>query len=110
MEKLITAEDVKNLLNINIAEDLEFESPQYADEYLQLRTDEVIDYIGTYAWGGRKRAEQYLAIPDKRATIKRAVLKYIEELSRRNYVQPVTLYESVVRILSVGGVLYLGGY
>lgn len=110
MEKIVTAEDVKNLLNINLVEELEFSAPQYADEYLELRTQEVLDYIATYAWGGRKRVEQYLASPQKKATIKRAVLKYIEELMRRNYVIPVTLYESVVRVLAGGGLLYLGGY
>ncbi|MEG1805147.1 MAG: hypothetical protein RR327_01990 [Clostridia bacterium] len=111
--QLVTADDCINNLGVNIAVSLgqTDNNTNYVNNWLVERQDEILDYIGEYAWGGRVQAEKYLEVPQMTATIKRAVLAQVQYClanANQNTMGGLILGASDVKVVSVADRLTSG--
>lgn len=118
---IITVEDVKNEIGIDLREELGKDVP-YVDKWLERQQRHILNYIARYAWGGIKQAESYLCDKHKLQIVKQAILEQIEFLSLNNFVDAKDIADRDITdkkreiapiahdVLSNGGLLYMGAY
>lgn len=87
MELLITYEDVKNELDIDLAAELGM-SPRATNKWLEEQQDNVLTYIAGYAYRGMPQVQQYLQCDEYVDVIKQAILKQIGYLAANKWVEP----------------------
>lgn len=106
MELLFTVSDVFNATNINLAERLGAtdNSTQYVENWCKERQDEILDYIGSFAWGGRKQAERYANSPSLAPRIVEAVMyqiRYVVENEGQSNIGGILLHSRGMSKLSM---------
>lgn len=88
MEKLlVTAEDVKNELGIDLAVELG-RQPKYVDNWLRRIEKTILNHIARYAFGGMEQVRRMLTCSEYVKAVKEAIIEQIDYLSSNNYVQP----------------------
>lgn len=87
MELLITYEDVKNELGIDLLQELG-KNPQGVNEWLEEQQDNVKTYIAGHAYCGMSQVERYLQVPEYADVIKKAIIKQISYLAANKWVEP----------------------
>lgn len=106
MELLFTVSDVFNTTNINLAERLGAtdNGTQYVENWCKERQDEILDYIGSYAWDGRRQAERYTQSPYFAKTIVEAIMyqiQYVVENEGQNNIGGILLHSRGMSKLSM---------
>lgn len=106
MELLFTVSDVFNATNINLAERLGAtdNSTQYVENWCKERQDEILDYIGSFAWNGRKQAERYANSPYLAPRIVEAVMyqiRYVVENEGQSNIGGILLHSRGMSKLSI---------
>lgn len=101
MEKLITVEDVKNELGIDVVAELG-KTPQYAERFLSGVATEVLNHIADYAFYHMAQVRRYLANPHKRAVIREAVLDQVVFLSANGWVNASDIADKNVANGTIG--------
>lgn len=114
MELLVTVEDVKNELDIDLAQELGVQ-PRQANNYLLAKQEEVLTFIGGYAYYGARQVQYYLTVERCIGVIKRAILIQIQALAERRWVEFDTdardnsqISPRVKRYLGANGLLFTG--
>jgi hypothetical protein len=119
MELLVTYEDVKNELGIDLASELGLQ-PREINVWLEEQQDNVKTYIAGYAYCGMQQVERYLQIPEYAEVIKKAILKQIAYLQANKWVEPDMLADKpgqeltpfiaprAAKLLLAHGLLYTG--
>lgn len=88
MEKLlVTAEDVKNELGIDLAVELG-RQPKYVDNWLRRIEKTILNHIARYAFWGMEQVRRMLTCSEYQNAVKEAIIEQIDYLSSNNYVQP----------------------
>lgn len=88
MEKLlVTAEDVKNELGIDLAVELG-RQPKYVDNWLRRIEKTILNHIARYAFWGMEQVRRMLTCSEYQKAVKEAIIEQIDYLSSNNYVQP----------------------
>lgn len=88
MEKLlVTVEDVKNELDINLAEEFGGR-PKRADRWLKEQQQTVLSHIARYAYGGVAQVKRLLTREQNVKAVYEAIIAQIDYLSSNNFVQP----------------------
>ncbi|MCM1290184.1 MAG: hypothetical protein NC132_05520 [Corallococcus sp.] len=82
---LITVEDVKNELDLNLSAELGMQ-PKQTDAWLLRVQRTVVNYIADFA-GGLAQAEQLLENAQNKKVAQQAMIEQIYYLSNNNYVQ-----------------------
>lgn len=85
-ELIVTLEDVKNELDIDLSADLG-KQPPYVDKWLMRIQRTVLNHIARYAYNGIRQVEYMLCCEKNRAVIKEAIIEQIDYLASNNYVQ-----------------------
>lgn len=83
---IITVEEVKNETGYDLAQMLGLTTPQQAQKWLNRIEREVLNYIGTYAFGGFEQVKWYLKDAVKKSQIKEAVLEQVIYLKANNFI------------------------
>lgn len=114
MELLVTVEDVKNELDIDLAQELGVQ-PRQANNYLLAKQEEILTYIGNYAYYGARQVQHYLTVERCVGVIKRAILIQIQALAERRWVEfdvadpkAQQISPRVARYLGANGLLFTG--
>lgn len=119
MELLVTYEDIKNELDIDLSKELG-KSPRATNNWLQDQQDNVLTYIAGYAYYGQKQVEMYLQCEETRNVIKQAIVKQIDYLAANKWVEPDMLSATpgaeltpfiaprAAKLLLTNGLLYTG--
>lgn len=87
MELLVTFEDIKNELDIDLEKELGL-SPRAVNNWLEDQQDNVLTYIAGYAYNGMSQVQRYLNVPEYNAVIKQAIVKQIAYLAANKWVEP----------------------
>lgn len=115
---LLTVEDVKNELGIDLIK----VKGGFAQSWINSQVDEVLFYIGQFAYGGYPQALRMLEDDYKKGIICKATLKHIEYLATNNFVEPDNIitkkgqeYNTGIAIrarelLMASGLLFCGRY
>ena len=85
-ELLVTVEDVKNELGIDLRTELG-KQPQYVNRWLARVQRTIINHVARYAYNGMRQAERMLKNVDCAKMIKEAILEQIDYLATNNFVQ-----------------------
>ena len=93
MELLVTYEDVKNKLGIDLSAELGLQ-PRETNEWLEEQQDNVKTYIAGYAYGGMAQVEKYLQCEEYAEVIRKAIVKQIAYLAANRWVEPDMLADS----------------
>ncbi len=119
MELLVTYEDVKNELDIDLIQELG-KSPRAVNEWLEEQQDNVKTYIAGYAYCGMTQVERYLQVPEYADVIRKAIIKQISFLADNKWVEPDKLVAKpreelqpfiaprAAKLLLAHGLLYTG--
>jgi len=114
MELLVTTEDVKNELGIDLAQELGVQ-PRMANNYLFAKQEEVLTYIGNFAYYGAKQVQYYLTVARCVDVIRRAILMQVQVLAERRWVEldidapnAQQISPRVKRYLGASGLLFTG--
>lgn len=83
---LITAEDVKNELDISLADELGMQ-PKQVNRWLARVQRTIVNHIARYAYGGIKQAERMLLNEHNKSVVRQAIIEQIDYLATNNYVQ-----------------------
>ena len=83
---LVTQEDVKNELDIDIAQELNLQ-PKQSERWLARIALIIINHIASYAFGGIEQVNRMLENEECRKIVKEAIIEQIDFLSENNYVQ-----------------------
>lgn len=83
---LITIEDVKNELDISLADELGMQ-PKQVDRWLARVQRTVINHIARYAYSGITQAERLLQNERNKAVVRQAIIEQIDYLATNNFVQ-----------------------
>lgn len=120
---LVTATDIKNELDIDLATDLNMQ-PRQVERWIYRVQSTILNHVARYRYGGAETLYMVLANQRYKAAIEEAIVEQVEYLSTNNYVQPEKVMntskgqvaEPVIaplahQILLNAGVLYTGaGY
>lgn len=84
---LITVEDVKNELGINLVVELD-KQPKYVDKWLKRNVQTTIfNHIARYRRCGIEAVARMISYPPYAKTIKDAMIEQVDYLASNNYVQ-----------------------
>lgn len=83
---LITVEDVKNELDISLADELGMQ-PKQVNRWLSRVQRTIVNHIARYAYGGIKQAERMLQNERNRTVVRQAIIEQIDYLATNNFVQ-----------------------
>ena len=82
---LVTKEEVYNLLNLNLEEELgvsnQPNSTTAVNQFLKECQDDIKEYIGLYAYNGKRQAERYFNTLCFEQTLKDAVLEQVRYIN-----------------------------
>lgn len=87
---LVTAEDVKNELNIDLLKSLNAQ-PAYVDNWLKRVQRTILNFVAGYAYGGNEQVQRYLQSERNRQVFHEAIIEQIEYLARNKFMQPLNL-------------------
>lgn len=85
-ELLVTVEDVKNALGIDIGADLGL-NPKQTNRWLQRTQRHILTYIALHAYHGERQVQEYLQDDGLVKVIKEVILEQIEFIKANNYVE-----------------------
>lgn len=94
-ELYVTSEDVKNELDLSLAEELGMQPKQVNRWILRVQTT-IVNHIARYAYGGIQQVECMLQHECNVKVVKKAIIEQIDYLSTNNFVQPD-------KVMKVGG-------
>ena len=87
MEQLyVTVEDVKNELDISLAEELGLQ-PKQVDRWLARVQRTIVNHIARYAYGGIEQARHMLCHERNLKVVREAIIEQIDYLATNNFVQ-----------------------
>ncbi len=96
MKKLIiSVEDVKNELDLDLTSELGEQAKQ-VDKWLMRVQRTILNYIAQFAYGGMRQVENLLQCSENVAVVREAIIEQIDFISSNNFVQ-------TDKILNVGG-------
>lgn len=122
MDLLVSVEDVKNELGVDIGQALALQ-PKQTERWLARVQRTVLNHIARYAYGGMEQVAKMLFFERNQKIVKQAIIEQIDYLSANNFVQADKVMntgkgqfaEPVIaplahQILLTGGLLYTGVY
>ncbi|MCH5157475.1 MAG: hypothetical protein J1G02_06350 [Clostridiales bacterium] len=121
MNCIVTAEDIKNEIGIDLSQALGKQS-QYINRWLERQQRSILNHIARYAYGGIEQAEGYLHYPVTAQVIREALIEHIVFLSHNNFIDASEIANKDVAdnmrdiaplahdILLNGGLLYTGAH
>ncbi len=123
MEQLfVTVEDVKNELDISLAEELQLQ-PKQVDRWLMRVQRTILNHIARYAYGGMEKVRRLIRFEKNLEVVREAIIEQIDYLATNNFVQADKvmntgggqLAEPVIaplahQVLLNAGLLYTGAY
>lgn len=87
MEKLIvTVEDVKNELDLDLGAELGLK-PQFIDKWLKRVQRTILNHMARYAYDGMSQVQSLLACQHNVDVVKEAIIEQIDYLATNNFVQ-----------------------
>lgn len=87
MKLLITYEDIKNVLAVDLVKDLG-KQPSQVNRWIKRQQDTIINLIGQYHFQGILGVERLLENPRNLQVVKDAIIEHIDYLAQNNYVIP----------------------
>lgn len=86
-ELIVTVEDVKNELDISLADELGMQ-PRQVDRWLARVQRVIINHMARYAYGGIERIKRILAHDRNVKYVYQAIIEQIDYIATNNFVQP----------------------
>ena len=83
---LITAEDVKNELAIDLAKELDIQ-PKQVERWLARVQRTIVNHIARHVYRGIRQAERLVCNEQNKSVVQRAILEQIDFLAKNNFVQ-----------------------
>lgn len=88
MDKLlITVEDVKNELDIDLAIELG-KQPKQVNRWILRQQRTILNHVARYAYGGMRQVERMLQCEDNVNVVREAIIEQIDYLHTNNFVEP----------------------
>lgn len=84
---LITVEDVKNELDISIADELGLQ-PRQVDKWIMRQQQTILNHIASHVDGGMAQAEILLQDESNAKAVRAALIEQINYIAVNNFVQP----------------------
>ncbi len=120
MNLLVTIEDIKNELDIDLQVTLG-KQPQYVNKWIGRQQETVLNHIASYRYGGRSDVNRLLESGEVVSVVRKAIIEQIDYLAENNFVQPQQAmtadYSSLPhvaplahQILENAGLLYSGAW
>ena len=88
MEQLyVTVEDVKNELDISLADELGMQ-PKQVNRWIARVQRTIVNHIARYAYGGIQQVKRMLQYDCNVEVVQKAIIEQIDYLAVNNFVQP----------------------
>lgn len=84
---LVTVEDVKNELNLSIADELGMQ-PRQVNKWIRRQQQTILNYIAPHVDGGMAQLQTMLQDESNAKAVREALIEQIDYIASNNFVQP----------------------